>query len=373
MHGSRVLFLYPGTARRDRLADARAGLAPREFFYGLPGLAERGYDVAIGDTHARPPTATGRTFMAFEIARNRAARVGWSRARVAAIRERFDDADIALSFTDSFSLAMGLSANSLPAGTLRVGGFMRLSDLAAAARPVLRGHVERTIARALAGLDHLFFFGAEDREEVIRRYGIDPARASSFDFGVDTAFWTPAERDADAEGVLAVGSDPSRDYATLLSARTKMPTCILTRLPIALPAGSPDVQILRGSLHAAAVTDDELRTMYRAAAIVAVPLNDVWQPTGQSVTMQAMACGRPVILTRGRGLWDRDVFRHGENCLLVPPGDPDAWTAALSELADDPTARERIGSAARETAVRHFDIARMDDSIERLVRTVAGG
>ena len=46
------------------------------------------------------------------------------------------------------------------------------------------------------------------------------------------------------------------------------------------------------------------------------------QPSGQSVTLQASACARPVVLSRTRGLWDPDRLRDGENVLLVPPGRP---------------------------------------------------
>lgn len=371
MADPRVLFLYPGAGRAARLADARCGKAPREFFYGYLGLADRGYRVEIGDTHAQPSTALDRAIMALEILRNRFARVGWSRARVSAIRDAFASVDVALSFTDGFTLAMGLSARDLPAGTRRIGGFMGLSDLAERARPLLHGHIERTIATSLTGLDRVFFFGAADRAEAIRRYRLDPAKTSLFDFGVDTRFWSPAAEPGETTGVLAVGSDPNRDYATLLAAQTDVPITILTRLPLSPPPGRSDVTITRGSLHAAAVTDAGLRDMYRAASVVAVPLHDVWQPTGQSVTMQAMACGRPVVLTKGRGLWDPDVFVNGENCVLVPPHAAAAWTAAIETLARDSALCRRMGAAARETAVQHFDISRMDASAEMLVRTAS--
>jgi len=110
--------------------------------------------------------------------------------------------------------------------------------------------------------------------------------------------------------------------------------------------------------------------MYRRAAAIAVPLKDVWQPTGYSVTLQAMACGKSVVLSRIKGLWDPAVFVSGENCLLVPPGDPAALADALGRLRGDPALRRRIGAAARETAVTAFPLARMDRSLDDLVATI---
>lgn len=367
MSKPRLLYLYPGAARAQRINAARTGDAPREFFYGMLGLQDRGYPVKIRDTHTDPPSAAGRAFMSLEILRNRFAKVGWSRARVNAIHDAFAQTDIAISFTDGFTIAMGLSAGHLPQTTKRVGGFMGLCDLSERAQPLLRGHVDRAIRKSFAGLDHIFFFGAADRQEAIARYGLNPAQTSEFAFGVDTAFWCPDHDVSETDEMLAVGSDPSRDYQTLLSADIDKRLRILTRLNLSIPPHRTNVDLMRGSLQTGGLSDQELRNLYRAAQIVAVPLKDVWQPTGQSVTMQAMACGRPVVLTRGRGLWDSELLIDGENCLLVPPGDGAAWTEGLNRLSRDPDLRARIGAAARETAVAYFSLETMNDSAEALV------
>lgn len=306
--------------------------------------------------------------MFLEVLRNRFAKVGWSRARVKALHNAFAQTDIAISFTDGFTIAMGLSAASLPPATKRIGGFMGLCDLSERASPLLRSHVDHVIRRSLPGLNHIFFFGSADRDEAIARYGIDPAQTSVFAFGVDTDFWCPGHHPPQTDGILAVGSDPSRDYQTLLSADCDKRLRILTRLKVPAPPHRTNVEIINGSLQSGALSDLALRDLYRTAQIVAVPLKDVWQPTGQSVTMQAMACGRPVVLTRGRGLWDPRLLIDGENCLLVPPGDAAAWTMALKRLSDDPDLRARIGAAARKTAVENFSLEHMNDSAEALVR-----
>jgi len=368
MSKPRLLYLYPGAARAARIADARAGGAPREFFYGMLGLEARGYPIVIGDTHTDPANAAGRTFMSLEILRNRFTKVGWSRARVNAIQDAFTQNDVAISFTDGFTIAMGLSARTLPQTTKRVGGFMGLCDLSERASPLLRGHVDRTIRKSLSGLDHIFFFGSADRHEAIARYGLDPTQTSEFAFGVDTEFWCPGDHLPESEDILAVGSDPSRDYQTLLSAQINQRLRILTRLNVTVPPHLTKVDVIHGSLQSGVLSDRELRDLYRTAQIIAVPLKDVWQPTGQSVTMQAMACGRPVVLTRGRGLWDPELLVDGENCLLVPPGDAAAWKTAFERLSGDPELRARISAASRKTAVESFSLQHMNDSAEALVQ-----
>ena len=42
----------------------------------------------------------------------------------------------------------------------------------------------------------------------------------------------------------------------------------------------------------------DLRKLYQDASIIVIPIRDVFQPSGYSVTLQAMSCGKPVILPK---------------------------------------------------------------------------
>ena len=99
--------------------------------------------------------------------------------------------------------------------------------------------------------------------------------------------------------------------------------------------------------HRLVLSDVEVRDAFRGAAAVVVPVKDVPQPSGQSVTLQASACARPVVLSRTRGLWDPDGLRDGENVMLVPPASPDALSLAVGRLLAEPGVAHGIGRAAR--------------------------
>jgi glycosyltransferase involved in cell wall biosynthesis len=116
------------------------------------------------------------------------------------------------------------------------------------------------------------------------------------------------------------------------------------------------------------MTDEALRRLYNRARAVIVPLKDVYQPTGYSVTLQAMSCGRPVILSAIKGLWAPELLRHNENCLLVPPGDAAALGAAIARIRADGALRARLGQAARATALAHFGLDRMGAATIALAR-----
>lgn len=75
--------------------------------------------------------------------------------------------------------------------------------------------------------------------------------------------------------------------------------------------------------------------------------------------LEAMAAGKPVVATDAGGV--RDVVRHGETGLLVPPGDPAALAEAVLKLAADPGEAARLAANARERVQREYSLRAMLD------------
>jgi glycosyltransferase involved in cell wall biosynthesis len=90
-----------------------------------------------------------------------------------------------------------------------------------------------------------------------------------------------------------------------------------------------------------------------------------------NVIVEAMAAGRAVVSTTVGGVADAVV--HGENGLLVPPGEPDALAAALEMLLNDPARRRGMGAAGRRLAEKRFSARPALNQLEALYETLAGG
>jgi glycosyltransferase involved in cell wall biosynthesis len=65
---------------------------------------------------------------------------------------------------------------------------------------------------------------------------------------------------------------------------------------------------------------------------------------------QALACAVPLVTGDTPAV--RELLTHGEDAVLVPPGDPAALAEALRHLAGDRAAAARIGAAGRATFER---------------------
>lgn len=75
------------------------------------------------------------------------------------------------------------------------------------------------------------------------------------------------------------------------------------------------------------------------------------------VLLEAAAAGKPIVTTDTPGC--REVVRHGENGLLVPPRDAEALARALKTLIADEKLRERMGRRGREIAEAEFGIEKV--------------
>ena len=104
---------------------------------------------------------------------------------------------------------------------------------------------------------------------------------------------------------------------------------------------------------AGAVPPSAMPALFARAEVVVLPSRAEGLPLS---LLEAMAAGKPSVATAAGGI--PELIRHRENGLLVPPEDPQALNAALTELIEDPALRLRLGAAARQT----FDESRNDES-----------
>jgi glycosyltransferase involved in cell wall biosynthesis len=208
-------------------------------------------------------------------------------------------------------------------------------------------------------------FGEGELADVKKFYNIPDSRIEVNQFGVDTEFWKPASSD---EGyILSVGNDERRDYELLIQVarEVNLNFKIVTRRTIEgdIP---PNVEIIKGGWHEQSVTDEDLRSLYQKASIVVIPLKNSPQPSGQSVCLQAMACSKPVILTRTNGLWSDEMMRDNVNVKFVPPENAAALISAINHLSRNHKERDSIGLCARETVIREGNIEAFAERLSAL-------
>ncbi|MGN6798091.1 MAG: glycosyltransferase family 4 protein [Gaiellaceae bacterium] len=93
-------------------------------------------------------------------------------------------------------------------------------------------------------------------------------------------------------------------------------------------------------------------------------LTSAWENFPHGV-VEALAVGTPVIATRTGGV--AEIVRDGENGLLVEPGDPSAFAAAVRRYLGDPDLQTRLRAAAAQS-VAAFDPDSVYGRLEAILR-----
>jgi len=104
---------------------------------------------------------------------------------------------------------------------------------------------------------------------------------------------------------------------------------------------------------------EDVRPWYRAADILV--LGSLGEAFGR-VLVEAMACGVTVIATRSGGV--PEIVRHGQDGLLVPPGNIDEMAEAMTKMLQDESLRKRASHSAQERA----GLFSLDNHVDRMVQ-----
>jgi glycosyltransferase involved in cell wall biosynthesis len=238
-------------------------------------------------------------------------------------------------------------------------GFSQTGFAANLRRPVLRVGIRLASSKERRWI---VVQNPEDRS-ALTGLGIDQERIALIrGSGVDPAHFTPLPEPHTPIITVGLVSRMLRDKG-VLDAVAAIRRLRARGIPVELLLAGPADPDNRGSL-----SEDQLatlaaepgiewlgrvadvRSVWRRAAIALLPSS-----YGEGVPkalLEAAACARPLIATDIAGC--REVVRHLETGLLVPPHDIDRLVEAIAALAGDPTRRVAMGRAARALVEREF-------------------
>lgn len=322
------------------------GEVPDELPYGLDRLAGPGITL-----HVDPPPQ-GRDALVSRLLRASTRAYEWVGPSGA------DSVpEVCFAWDERVGIPMALTARD-PARV--VTGVIWLTD-----RAPWRGALRALERRALQRCAAVWALSSTQLPILRAGWGVEARRLHHVRFGVDRDFWVPGPDPGRSGRVLVVGNDRHRDFATAVRAveiaqvsRPDLRVHVVTEQPVDVP---PEVGVrTAGMSHVA------LRQEYQRAEMCVVALQLNAHCSGVTAALEAMACGRPVIVTETPGMGD--YVRDGHDGLLVPPGDAQALAAAILRVAANPSLGADLGAAGRRTVEESLNTAKLADQLADLLR-----
>ena len=368
----KLLYVFSRASRQEQERLVATGESSRDLLYGYLDFERDSWQVEYICRNQDEWSISRRLWFALEWLIARFLRMGFALNIAVDHFRELRRADVIVSTADVVGLPIALFKYLRLVRTPVVYISQGLTDRVEALpeKSFLRQTVRKIYGAFFRSCERILVLGEGARKPLLDLFKLPPEKVHVVPFGVDIAFWSRQNLAAgqnlggqarSGEYILSVGSDLARDYETLLRAAKDVRLKIVTRLSLSARLVGPMVDI------SSDYRDEELRALYQNSLFVVIPLHDVTQPSGQSATLQAMACGKAVILTRTRGLWEPSVMRHLHNCYLVEPGNVDDMTRAIAWLTEHPQEMEAIGRRARQTVEAHYTTKHLAEHIEQRI------
>lgn len=365
----KMAFLFKG-GRRARLA--QDGDFPTEFFYGYVQIAKAGHDVSIlessdfGIGEKMPLLWTVVSTLVYGITGLQPYAI-WRFMRPTALKT-FNAYDSVVVSTTAFGVSLAL---------LKAVGLFRpkLYFIVMGALDFTTSPLRRFIVTRLLQKNMTITISKGDMDYLATIFS-DTSNLRYLPFGIDNAFWCPEKQQDTAlreEYVLSIGNDSHRDYETLIKAwKPEYPALkIITRLDV--PKAGENVLIIRGDWNLQVMSDSDIRDLYRHSLFVVLPIRTTAQPSGQSACLQAMSCGKAVILSDTPGLWDRDLMVSDQSCILVEAGSVLDLQSKIESALSDRDRLDHIGENAQAVIDQHLNTQIMAERLSDFLSLDAGG
>jgi glycosyltransferase involved in cell wall biosynthesis len=202
--------------------------------------------------------------------------------------------------------------------------------------------------------DHITLTNPDDADFVCRQFGTSLSKKISIRSNfVDTNQFYPLGL-AQVRDVIAIGRlTKQKNYEALIRA------CSLAGCSLTVVGEGEDRHLLESlaySLEVDAnflgrVPNEELQTVLGAHRVYVI---SSWFEGNPKTLLEAMASGCPIVGTDVPGI--RDVLSNGVDGILCQPDRPDIIAKAIQWLLDNPNEANRLGAAARESAVAHSSL-----------------
>jgi len=209
----------------------------------------------------------------------------------------------------------------------------------------------------------------DDLRSFLAEHG-ESTRLEFVPFGVDEQAFLPSLGQPAVDVVMA-GADPHRDVDLFVGLAAELPNRsfrLVTTADRARDLGStpPNLAVEFD------IPFDAMKRRLEEARVVALPVLDNSYSGATTVLLQAMALGKPVVVSRTKAIASGYGLVDGDNCKLVEPGDAGAFGNALASVLRDEWHARALGARARRTVEDGLTWEGYVSRIEAILRDACG-
>lgn len=221
----------------------------------------------------------------------------------------------------------------------------------------------------LKSIDKFIFLSEGEYRHALSNYSKFKKKFHHLPFAVDLELWKSNNINKSDE-ILFVGNDGNRDYTLAENISKNLSHLKFNFVSEFISKENllSNSKVFKGSWGNPKLTDAQLRELYQKARLTIIPLKESLQPSGQSVALQSIACGTPVLITKTAGFWDNENFKDKENIFFANSNEYEYWVKTIIEILNlDSITFNKVISNGIETVKNNYNLNEFSKMIEKIL------
>ena len=225
------------------------------------------------------------------------------------------------------------------------------------------------IKKYLKFIDSFLFIGKGEMESYKNEISLYIDKCHFINFSVDTNFWKAQNKEIlKLKNLLFIGNDNNRDFEflnQLVESLSEYEFSVITNNKKFYNKTLSNVSYQKGHWRSDQLSDKEILVKYLDADLVILPIKNVSQPSGQSVALQAMSTGTPVLITNTKGFWDSSTFLNDKNIFFVEENKITTWKKRIDFLSNNIELLSEVGKNGRDVVHANYNLNNFTQKIKK--------
>ena len=221
-------------------------------------------------------------------------------------------------------------------------------------------------------LDNLFFLGKgelDNAKKITKKH----KKLHFVPFSIDEEFWVSNNKIEikDKEKIIFVGNDGNRNVDLLIQIAKELSSyefIFVSNLETVKKVNLDNVTVLGDGWGREGLKDVELKQLYLDSKITILPLKESFQPSGQSVALQSMSLGIPVLISETEGFWDKEQFKDNKDIFFVKDNSIDGWVKRIKEVYEDEDLLEKVSNNSRDIVKNILNLNEFHRTVKNIIK-----
>lgn len=218
---------------------------------------------------------------------------------------------------------------------------------------------------------NLIFLSKEELNFAKKKYSKFKHKFHFLPFSIDTDFWKSNKSFDKKDKIIFVGNDEKRDFEFLKNLPKNLPNLEFVLVSKFLTENdfkeTNNTKVINGVWSDKILTDVELKNLYDTALMSLIPLKDSYQPSGQSVALQSMAMGVPVLITDTKGFWQKDCFSDSENIFFMEENSTKYWIERINYFIENKNILRNVSINAEKVVLENYNLEIFFNKLKKII------